>query len=609
MESDTDPCIRQRHAVGARRPIGLCSVVILSFVVFFPFMSIGQTKAEIPGRLPQVLYINSYHPGYSWSDTLAAGIARTLEGKASVYTEYLDGKRSDYDEYEPTLISVIAVKYGNTPIDVVLTSDDAAFRFVRDNRETLFKGIPVVTCGINYMTPEILAECPGATGVMEGGQPLDTARLAMELFPKSRQIIFITEYEYGDRADEAINTIKETFGPRISYLRIRQQRDTTLDDIIDQLKAVDKPSVVVFFGITYDTRTGEESYVMKQLTAIGLPIFVFDQRFVQYGALGGIVQDGEKQGEAAARMVLQLLEGTPVEQIPAIYSAIDKKVFDYAQLKRFRLLSNPLMADAVLLGRPDTRLDRYRNFLAVGIIFIGLEALLIAILIRTNRIRLRTAMELEAAKTKAESALQAKSDFLMMVSHELRTPLNAIDGFTELLKDEKDEALRQEYLQNIKFSSKCQLDIINDILEFTNAKKEPSEINTDICDITGKLSDLVSRYQPEARKNNLDLVFHSECPETPHPRLNWDYLQLAVSKLIENAMKFSKQGCITVHLTEVCQPRKHSIVISVIDQGLGIDEKKLEELVELFGRADYSLTREHPGMGLGLALCQRFATG
>lgn len=580
--------------------------VLLWLIVSMPAWS--QPEDSAPAPLPRVLYINSYHLGYSWSDSLAEGILSTLEGKAAVYTEYLDGKRSDYEDYEAILQKVIALKYSDMDIEAVVTSDDSAFRFVKEHRDSLFKDLPVVACGINYMTPEMIVESPGTTGVMEGGHPLDTARLAMGLFPETRQIIFISDYEYGDRADAPIASIREALGPGISYLRIQQQPDTTLQEVIAQLNAADKASVVLFFGLTFDPRTGEEAYVMEQLVAVGLPIFVFDKRFVHYGALGGIVQDGNRQGVTAAEMVLQLLKGKPVEQVTPVFEPIDERVFDYAQLKQFGLFSNPLLADATLIGAPDRLIARYRKYLLGGVIFIGIQSVWIAVLVRTNQIRRRTAIELEAAKNKAEIALQAKTEFLMMVSHELRTPLNAIDGFSELLTDEEDASVRIEYIQHIQDSSKCQLGIINDILEFTNANKQAHEIDTEICDVTGNLRELVSSYHPAAATKRLELDFHTECGGGLFPYLNWDYLQLAVSKLIENAIKFSRNGQIKVVLAELHQSDKHAITIAVTDQGQGIDEKRLAELLEVFGRADTSITREHSGMGLGLALCHRVTT-
>ncbi len=573
-------------------------------LVFGLQATVAEAGNETP---PRVLYINSYHPGYCWSDSLAEGIFDTLKGKTAIYTEYLDAKRPDFEACKDVLKPVMALKYKDAPIDLVITSDDAAFQFVKENRDSLFPDLPIVTCGINYMTPDILAECPGATGVMEGGHPPDTARLALGLFPKTQQIVFLTDYEYGDRADAQIETIKKALGSKVAYLHIQQQPDTHLDDIVDKLKTLNTPSVVIFFGFASDIRLGEEAQAMHRLVDIGLPFFVFDQRFVHYGALGGIVQDGHEQGATAARMALKIIDGAPINQVPPVFKAIDKKVFNYGQLKRFGLLGNPLVEEASLVGAPDKRIGLYRKFMALGIVFIVLEAALIAGLIRLNRIRKKTAHELEAARDRAEVAAKAKSEFLMMVSHEFRTPLNAIEGFTELLSDETDPDTREEYSNHIKESSACLLGIVEDILEYTNVS--PEGIDAEACTIAEHLDALVKEYQPTARKQGLDLEFVSFFRHSPCLYLHWPYLKLALCKLLDNSIKFSKQGRIQVVLDEQLQSlRDRAFTISVIDQGPGFDEEQIELIMELFSQEEDYLTREHTGLGLGLALCHRIVT-
>lgn len=601
--------MHQPESTGKVQTMRCFYVTISLCLAFIPYPSIAERKLQNASELPRVLYLNSYHPGYSWSDSLARGIFKTMEGKATVYTEYLDAKRSDYEHYESNLREIIALKYSDTPVEAVLTSDDAAFRFVTENRETLFTNLPVVACGINYMTPEILAKCPNATGVAEGGNPLETAQMALKLFPKTKQIVLVSDYVAADRVAEHAKNLMKVLGSKVDFLQIRQKPNTALASIKDHLKAVEKPSVVLFFGLFFENmRSDEEAYMMQQLVDIGLPIFVFDRRYVQYGALGGIVQDGDEQGATAAQMVLQILGGTPVQQVPPVYEAIDKRIFNYAQLKHFGLIRNPLLENAAIIGMPDSRIRRYRIYLIAGSLFIVLQMVLIGGLIRAKRFRCRCAKELTNAIEKAESASQAKSEFLMLVSHELRTPLTAIDGFSELLGDEQDKSVRMEYIEHIKDSSSYLLNIINDILDFMSAKHGPQELATEACDIEGHLATLVSSYIPAAQEKNLHLEFLPLCPDSPHPHLNWEYLKLAVSKLIDNAIKFSDRGNIRVILSEEEEADTHNIAISVIDQGPGIDEKEFDKLLDVFSQAASFITREHVGMGLGLALCHRMTT-
>ncbi len=584
-----------------------CQILLATLFLALTILPSSFGEQARTKELPKVLYINSYHRGYPWSDSLADSILETLDGKVELHTEYLDAKRSDFKEYKPTLQRVLELKYGNMPLAAVLTSDDSAFDFVAQNRNTLFKNVPVVTCGINFMSPEILEKCPGSTGVMEGGHPIEAMKLAHQLFPKARQIVCITDYVGGNRVEEQVCRLPSIL-PYTDCVTIRQAQGTSVDEVISRVKegVRNVPSIIFYFGLTFnEIRMGAGADVIKRIGSIGPPVFVLNKRFVEYGALGGIVQDGQKQGAMAAQMVLEVISGTPVENIPPVYEAVGQKIFNYGGLKHYGLTKSPLISDAVIIGAPDTRINRYRMFLIIGALFIIMQTALITGLIRLQQLRNRTALELKEAKETAEVASKAKSEFLMMVSHEFRTPLNAIDGFTALLAEENDPGARLEYTNDIMDSSHCLLGIVNDILEYTNANSATGKIKPETCSIADHLAALVGECRPSARKKGLALEFHSFFPHSPCLEIHWPYLKLAVCKLLENSIKFSQKGRVQVVLDELLSRHERSITVSVIDQGPGFDEKQIETMMEIFSQTEDYMTREHTGMGLGLALCHR----
>ena len=369
-----------------------------------------------------MLYINSYHPGYPWSDSLEDGIFEVLHENVLLYTEYLDAKRPDYKEYANSLLPLFSRKYENIHLSAILTSDDAAFEFVTRNRNTIFKDVPVVACGINFMSPEILNRCTDSTGVSEGGHPLKTLQLAMNLFPENKQVIFITDYQTGDRVEEQIAHIKSEY-PEIDCLTIRQTEETSVEEVISRAKkaAAKAPSIIFNFGLTLGkVRMDTGADVIKRIADIGPPVFVQSKRFVEYGALGGIVQDGRGQGAAAAEMVLEIINGKPAEDIPPIYEAIDQKTFNYERTKHFRLLNSPLLNDAEIINAPDQRFALYRKYLLGGTIFIGMQAALIAGLIRLIRDRKRSATQLRQSEENLRITLSSIADAVITTDTDRR---------------------------------------------------------------------------------------------------------------------------------------------------------------------------------------------
>lgn len=214
--------------------------------------------------------------------------------------------------------------------------------------------------------------------------------------------------------------------------------------------------------------------------------------------------------------------------------------------------------------------------------------------------------ELRKAKEEAEKAARVKEEFLATMSHEIRTPLNAVIGLSNLLIDKNRQSELEENLLRLKFSSENLLHLINDILDFSKIEAGKLEIEDINFNLKNLISNIKESHQPGANKNNNTFAvdIDTKLPEV----VKGDQVKLVqvINNLISNAMKFTKDGTVSLALSLEKEDEKHVwIRFSVKDTGIGISRDKLSRIFEMFTQADNSTVRQFGGTGLGLSITKK----
>ncbi len=214
--------------------------------------------------------------------------------------------------------------------------------------------------------------------------------------------------------------------------------------------------------------------------------------------------------------------------------------------------------------------------------------------------------EIEALKIDkrvAEAKAKAKSSFLANMSHEIRTPLNIILGYSELLKDNLDKNLQNEYLENIISSGRLLLSLIDDILDLSKTDSGKITLNIKPMSISSVLDDIKSQFAGRMASKGLFFSIQSDF-EIKDLSIAFDEVRFRqiVNNLIDNAYKYTETGYVrvSVHIDKI-ENRYLDFSMTVLDSGVGMTDTAIifEEFEQL--QNDKTLC----GAGLGLSIVKR----
>ena len=207
----------------------------------------------------------------------------------------------------------------------------------------------------------------------------------------------------------------------------------------------------------------------------------------------------------------------------------------------------------------------------------------------------------------ADRSNRAKSEVLASSSHDLRTPMNAIIGFSELLIDTELDDEQAEYVKTINQSAIGLLSLVNDILDYT--KLEAGKLNLQIasCSIKGFIAEVEAMMASGARQKGLDFKVQID-PSLPGEFFTDPVrLKQCMINLIGNAIKFTHQGHVGIHVKRHTKGAQSCVCFDIEDTGIGIAPDKQAKIFQPYSQAEETTDRSYGGTGLGLTITRKLA--
>lgn len=282
----------------------------------------------------QVLVLNSYHPGYKWSDDMQHALETRLhqfDPEIVIRTEHMDTKRNLDRAFIDDFPGCLRRKYATLRPDLIVAMDESAFDLMRERGEEIFGRVPTVFCGVN--TRPLPPIPPWMTGVQESIDLAGTLKLMRSLQPDLREVAVVA-----DRTPTGQAILSEMRNVFPADLSLRILEDRPLPELKREIAALG-PGTGLLFLVYFSDRDGNVYEPAEAMAAISgaspVPVFGAWNFSMGYGLFGGYLAGGFSQGRIAGELSARILAGEDPARMPVHIDNVASLEVDVRQMERF----------------------------------------------------------------------------------------------------------------------------------------------------------------------------------------------------------------------------------------------------------------------------------
>ncbi|WP_379130270.1 ABC transporter substrate binding protein [Paenibacillus sp. sgz500958] len=415
---------------------------IIIGILFLAASTPAVTSAMYEQPEQNVLILNSYHKGFDWTDDQNEGIEAQLRNAnniPTIYTEYMDWKRYPNIDNLNRFYEMIKSKYRNVHIDVIIVTDDSALNFAISHRKEILNDAPIVFSGVNQVGVNNVKSLDRITGVVEEINPVETIRMALEVNPSLKNV-----YVVFDNSESGLSTGKMVIDKILSMnlgLQLYPMNRLSSAEIFTKAAELTSDSIILMTTY-YSDSTGQitefDRFSSQLSQSSSVPVYHIYDFGLNHGAFGGSMISGTIQGQEAANMAIQVLQGWNFDYIPILSKNTVRNVFDYNELQRFDISLKKLPEGSEIINKPFSFYETYKSLvisiIAAFVILITFIAILLFYvgLVRRMRKNLERSNERFGLATYGSDAVIWDVDMSTMIYY-------FSDSWYELLGYEKDE--------------------------------------------------------------------------------------------------------------------------------------------------------------------------
>jgi len=356
----------------------LKKILLLCLFFALPLFAIQQKE---------VLLVHSYDKSYKWSDDISKAIESQFDkhNNINLTTIYMDTKKVATPVYFQKLFELYKEQFKERQFDLIIASDNDALEFLNAHINELFPHTPLLFCAINNFTPTLISNIKKATGVLEQVDLAKNFQLIQKMHPKLERLLIINDYSTtGLEMKKELEPFIQEYS---KYFQIEYLDHLNMEEI-KQKVSKEKGETVLLFVLLFKDKSGKFFTYKQSLSDVKqisqVPIYGLWDFYLGNGVVGGFVTSAKGQGESVASMAIDyLISHKPIHEIPIITTSPNEYIFDYAELKKFKINVDEYAYTYKIINEPTSVYKEYRNFAMLSV-FTILVLFIVVLVMRAN---------------------------------------------------------------------------------------------------------------------------------------------------------------------------------------------------------------------------------